>query len=473
MSRRTWHECLSSTSENDIVSFIKENNVSTYRTEHFQVGKTITYRCTEYRKHPLCRFQLKSRESNNKFTLFRSESHDHSQRNDITRLKSPVRDIVRQMSDKGMTQTQIRKTVSYSRLKTRKNIISIDDLQKWCNQYLNCPSSDKLHDIFVPYYEAIDVDHIFICITARQLLSMCKYSSILAIDCTYKITWNELPLLVFGTSDFNRHFHPLGLCLISTDEAADTFKTLFRVLKSCVPLIIQQPYDITHVMADGAPGITSAMCELPNARRLMCWAHVIRKCREHRKLVLHKEKWLAIEKDIYNLQLVFNDHLFDKAARLMIMKWTADKDLDTFRKYFEDQWLLSLPFWYEGSANLIPSTNNGIESFNGKIKQMYTLRNKLSLSLFLQTAERMLYDWSLASIGTPFAIQIEFNDDLAARAYKWLQKLDRTKVLHLGATSYVVPSSEPKMDTLLWVQHYHSISWNSYDEFIDWSNSAR
>ncbi|CAF3773929.1 unnamed protein product [Rotaria sp. Silwood1] len=85
----------------------------------------------------------------------------------------------------------------------------------------------------------------------------------------------------------------------------------------------------------------------------------------------------------------------------------------------------------------------------------------------------MLYDWSLASISTPFTIQIEFNDDLASRAYKWLQKLDRTKVLHLGAASYVVPSSEPKMDTLLWIQHYHSLSWNCYDEFIDWLNSAR
>ncbi|CAF4685333.1 unnamed protein product, partial [Didymodactylos carnosus] len=94
----------------------------------------------------------------------------------------------------------------------------------------------------------------------------------------------------------------------------------------------------------------------------MCWAHVIRKSREHRKLVLNKEKWLAIEKDIVSLQLVFNDHLFGSAARLMIMRWTADKDLDAFRKYFEDQWLLSLPFWYEGSANLSPSTNNGLES---------------------------------------------------------------------------------------------------------------
>ena len=81
-----------------------------------------------------------------------------------------------------------------------------------------------------------------------------------ASNCTYKITENELPVLVFGTSNFNRHFCPLGLCLLSTDKAADTFKTLFRILKSCGPLIMQQLYDITHVMADGVPDITSAMC---------------------------------------------------------------------------------------------------------------------------------------------------------------------------------------------------------------------
>ncbi|CAF4581091.1 unnamed protein product [Didymodactylos carnosus] len=105
------------------------------------------------------------------------------------------------------------------------------------------------------------------------------------------------------------------------------------------PLTIQQPYDIAHVMADGTAGNTSAICELPPARRLMCWAYVI--------------------------------------------------------------------------------------------------------------PERMLYDWSLASANTPFAIQTEFTDDLAVRAYQWLQKLDRTKVLHLGAASYVVPSSEQKMGTSL------------------------
>ncbi|CAF1445535.1 unnamed protein product, partial [Didymodactylos carnosus] len=50
----------------------------------------------------------------------------------------------------------------------------------------------------------------------------------LAIDCTYKILFNGLPLVVFGTSDLHRHFRPVGVCLISTDESAETFKTLFR-----------------------------------------------------------------------------------------------------------------------------------------------------------------------------------------------------------------------------------------------------
>ncbi|CAF1149196.1 unnamed protein product [Didymodactylos carnosus] len=221
MSRRTWHKCFSSTSESDIISLTKENKGSTYRTEHCQAGKTTTYRCTEYRKQPLCLFQLKSKESNNKFTVFKSESHNHDQRNDATRLKSPIRDTVQQMSDKGMTQTQIRKAVSVIHPS-----LTVDTKMKNIVQYSRLKTR-----------KTIDINHIFICITTRQLLSACKYSSTLVIDCTYKVTWNELPLLVFGTSDLNRHFHPLGLCLISTDESADTFKTLFRVLKSCVPLI--------------------------------------------------------------------------------------------------------------------------------------------------------------------------------------------------------------------------------------------
>ncbi|CAF5169613.1 unnamed protein product, partial [Rotaria magnacalcarata] len=96
-----------------------------------------------------------------------------------------------------------------------------------------------------------------------------QLSSLLQVDATYKLTWNELPLLVFGSSDADRHFRPFGVAFVPSDEGHEN----------------QREYIVHYVMADGAPGITRAQKEIfPQARRLMCWAHVARKCREHRKL---------------------------------------------------------------------------------------------------------------------------------------------------------------------------------------------
>ncbi|CAF1388465.1 unnamed protein product [Didymodactylos carnosus] len=216
-----------------------------------------------------------------KFTVFESELHDHSQRQENNRLKSPIRTTVQETTYKGLTKGQIRKAVSvlhpnltidtkiknvvqYTRQQTHTQVISISDLQLWCNERLNCPPPDQLHQVFVPFYEVKDFDNIFV---------------LLVSDCMYKVTWNNL--LIFGTSDYKHHFHLTGLYLVSSDEVASACKTLFQ----------------------GVPTVISPT----------------------------------------------------------------------------------------------PSTNNGLESLNGKIKQSYTIRNKLSLATFLQTAERMLGDWSTKS----------------------------------------------------------------------------
>ncbi|CAF1575357.1 unnamed protein product [Didymodactylos carnosus] len=83
--------------------------------------------------------------------------------------------------------------------------------------------------------------------------------------------------------DLYRHFCPIGVCFISTDESVETFKTLFRGIQVSIKLgvfrnnnALYKAEQLSYVMADGAPHVTSAMLELPSARRL-CWAHVIRK----------------------------------------------------------------------------------------------------------------------------------------------------------------------------------------------------
>ncbi|CAF1543250.1 unnamed protein product [Didymodactylos carnosus] len=245
------------------------------------------------------------------------------------------------------------------------------------------------------------------------------------------------------------------------------------LLQNWASMVNNQQYTISHVMVDGAAGLTSAMLELPLARRLMCWAHVIRKCREHRKLVKNKNKWISVEQDILDLQLIFDDTIFRIATRLMIEKWSLDSELNEFKSYFESQWLLSLPFFYEGATMFTPSTNNGLESLNGKIKQQYTMRHRLPLSAFLQTAERMLKDWSFDNEKTPFAYHITYKEDLEKEAFAWSQKVDKSQITPIDYGMCVVPAKEPKMNVQQWIVMFNQMNWTTYDDLKDWLRSAR
>ncbi|CAF1309729.1 unnamed protein product [Didymodactylos carnosus] len=158
------------------------------------------------------------------------------------------------MADNGLTPLQIKKVVKvlhpdlsidskiksvveYRQQENRSCIKFTEELRAWCLQRTAIPGPIDMHEIFVPYFHVVDVNNTFIFMTTRQLLSTCLHSSVLAIDCTYKVTSNALPLLVFGTSDMNRKFYPMGLCLISTDESATTYKTFFRELQVCASRI--------------------------------------------------------------------------------------------------------------------------------------------------------------------------------------------------------------------------------------------
>jgi hypothetical protein len=51
----------------------------------------------------------------------------------------------------------------------------------------------------------------------------------------------------------------MGLCLISTDEASETFITFLKGIQAWAAAVNKQPYTINVIMADGAPGLTAAV----------------------------------------------------------------------------------------------------------------------------------------------------------------------------------------------------------------------
>jgi hypothetical protein len=59
------------------------------------------------------------------------------------------------------------------------------------------------------------------------LVSTCVYH----LDCTYKLTKNRFPLLVFGVSDYSGQFHPIAYALLSHECGLD-FEWFFNSLKT-------------------------------------------------------------------------------------------------------------------------------------------------------------------------------------------------------------------------------------------------
>ena len=175
-------------------------------------------------------------------------THDHEQRNTTTRASSPVREYVSKYVNSNLTETQIKSLlkidcltasispnqlsnlINYARRKANPEILSVHDFNQWCINHAY--DVDSLHSTFVSCYYINDINDIFVLFTTKQLLKETQFSTLLQVDATYRLTWNELPLLVFGSSDANCHFRPLGVALVTNDEKSTCYIDLFRQLKN-------------------------------------------------------------------------------------------------------------------------------------------------------------------------------------------------------------------------------------------------
>lgn len=64
------------------------------------------------------------------------------------------------------------------------------------------------------------------------------------------------------------------------------------------------------------------------------------------------------------------------------------KTLNEFLDYFTNEYIVSIPTWYFDCVFGYPTTNNSLESPNNVIKNNYTLREKLSLELMINSFQQ-------------------------------------------------------------------------------------
>ena len=99
-------------------------------------------------------------------------------------------------------------------------------------------------------------------ISSKHLLSIAsKHLKVLHADATYKLTLLGYPVLIIGTSDMDKVFHPLGISLC-TDEKSEDFQFIFASLKIGIEKCGYQQLNNVDLMADSADAISNGFLSL-------------------------------------------------------------------------------------------------------------------------------------------------------------------------------------------------------------------
>lgn len=118
----------------------------------------------------------------------------------------------------------------------------------------------------------VDEQDLKVIVTTRGLLGLLCKSDLVQIDATYQLVWQGYPVMVCGTSDKNRVFHPftVGVC---EGESQDDFAFIFDALRE-----FNKEWSPSILTADGSDSITAVFEKVFGKPfvRLMCYFHVVK-----------------------------------------------------------------------------------------------------------------------------------------------------------------------------------------------------
>lgn len=196
-------------------------------------------------------------------------------------------------------------------------------------------------------------------------------TDLLQTDASYKVTWQGYPILLVGTSDKNKVFHPFALA-VSKNERTEDFEFIFRAVE-----MFSNDWKPEVLLADASEAITAAFEKVFGAPRvrIMCYFHVTENVEKFLRPLSNQKTINQIKSDMQALQNEQRRDIFDVASALFLQKWR--KEQPDFTAYFEKEWLQKNSEWFEDAACGYPSTNNGLEGTNSWIKTEHTLRDRL------------------------------------------------------------------------------------------------
>lgn len=453
-------------------------------------GDRQMYRCNQVKfrgQQCASRVYLLYSSKDSSVQLFRSTAdHDHNQNvNKITDISNEVKDAIRTMYEYGVTkpkqvhinllkkgfeaQNENHLNRFLTQLRTAKygeSNIDMNTLKNWLVEHSTVPSCNT--QPFIIDYKLSkrgETAYFRFFVSSLQLLQLAINVNHMCSDGTYKLIWQNFPILQCGTTDMQRHFHPFGLA-VCTSETGNDYSFVFNAVKEAVKSIYGVELRPTILVSDAAGAIHNGFKAVfgDDSTIIMCNAHVRRnvvsKLPAYIKSPETRAKFLI---DYDKLQLSKSNEIFDVAADLFVSKW--QNNYPDLMKYFKDEWLTKNRLWYEGAQKLIPSTNNALEAVNKVIKDENTIRKLFDLGRFRVVIFEIIENWSLLYVNglKEIHLQPEISLEMWTNAYNWAKldvkmQVDETQSL----VSYKIPADPNRTDV---EQMNSDIDWTTFKQF--------
>ncbi len=91
----------------------------------------------------------------------------------------------------------------------------------------------------------------YVFFTTKRLLSISEKTKHICADASYKLLQHGYPVLVVGTTDKARMFHPSGVALCCS-EKEEAFSFIFKSIKESIFSIYNYDYEPNILVADAA-----------------------------------------------------------------------------------------------------------------------------------------------------------------------------------------------------------------------------
>lgn len=241
--------------------------------------------------------------------VYRADSsHDHDdgnkKENAVNRISGELEAEIRNMFDlntkpksilyrlvkKGFVPpTKAKLTTFLTKLRKEKfgsEKLHFGTLEKWLNESSALPINDN--DPFIVNHEVhvneenVENSTFRFFVSTKLLLHNAINATKIHTDATYKLVWQGFPILIVGTTDSNRKFHPFGAS-VSTNERAENFSFMYRCVKDKVFELFGKEFHPEVLKCDAAFSIHNGFKDIFRLcdRIIMCWAHLRRAVDKH------------------------------------------------------------------------------------------------------------------------------------------------------------------------------------------------